>query len=261
MGYYILSLLYFSIAIGSLMSTAINKKLGRYKCLILGGFGHFTFVFASAFPAYKFDHPESKAWYTSSGFMCTLLIICAIINGFGAAIIWVAEGSYVASCAIPKTKGFFFGFFWVIYMSSQVVGSLIGATILENHESQTAMYVIMSILAFLASLAFVLTREPLVLETGENPRITLQASQLSNVHDYFNNTSGNDSSFQESFKSTFLKRGNTGGSIGQIRSSVPGMPSSSEDNKTYDEITAVARPSYKTNRDTEKDQLPEVEHL
>ena len=133
-GYYILAALYLSIAVGSLMSTAINKKLGAYKCLVLGGFGHFSFVFASTFPAYKYDHPESTSFFTSAGFMCSLLFLCAIMNGFGAAIIWVAEGGYVASCAIPKTRGFFYGFFWLVYMSSQVVGSLVGAYLLENER-------------------------------------------------------------------------------------------------------------------------------
>ena len=118
LGYYILAVLYLSIAFGSLISTAINKKLGTYKCLILGGFGHFSFVFASTVPAYKYDHPESTSFLTSSGFMGSFLILCAILNGLGASIIWVAEGSYVAECAIPRTRGFFYGFFWMVYQSS-----------------------------------------------------------------------------------------------------------------------------------------------
>ena len=165
LGYYLLATLYLSIAVGSLMSTAINKKLGSYKCLVLGGFGHFSFVFASTFPAYKFDHPNSTSFFTSTGFQCSFLVLCAIFNGIGASIIWVAEGSYVASCAIHKTRGFFYGFFWMVYMSSQVVGSLLGAVLLSNEKSQTAFYCILSVLALLASLAFGFTRRPLVLET------------------------------------------------------------------------------------------------
>ena len=46
LGFYILAVLYFSIAVSSIMSTALLKKLGTYKCLIFGGFGHFCFVFA-----------------------------------------------------------------------------------------------------------------------------------------------------------------------------------------------------------------------
>ena len=117
--------------------------------------------------------------------MCSLLLICATINGLGAAIIWVAEGSYVASCATQKTRGFFYGFFWMVYMSSQVVGSLGGALLLDNQKSQTAFYSLMSVMAFLASLAFALTRRPLVLETEATERVVLQASHLSHVHEYF----------------------------------------------------------------------------
>ena len=135
LGYYILATLYLSIAFGSLVSTAVTKKLGTYKCLVLGGFGHFSFVLASTFPAYKYDHPESSSFFTSTGFMGSLLILSAVLNGFGASIIWVAEGSYVASCAMPKTRGFFYGFFWMFYQSSQVVGSLMGGLLLAHDRS------------------------------------------------------------------------------------------------------------------------------
>ena len=118
LGFYILAVLYFSIAVSSVMSTALLKKLGTYKCLILGGFGHFCFVFAQIFPAIKYDNPDSDSLVTSDGFITTMLIICALINGFGAALIWVANGNYISECATPKTKGFFYGFFWVVYMMS-----------------------------------------------------------------------------------------------------------------------------------------------
>ena len=118
LGYYILATLYLSIAVGSLISTAIVKKIGVYKCLILGGFGHFSFVFASTFPAYKYDHQDEDSFITSKGFIGMLLLLSALLNGLGASVIWVAEGSYIASCAIPKTRGFFYGMFWMFYQSS-----------------------------------------------------------------------------------------------------------------------------------------------
>lgn len=132
LGFYILAVLYFSIAVSSVFSTALLKKLGTYKCLIFGGFGHFCFVFAQIFPAVKYDHPDNDSVVTSDGFITTLLIICALINGTGAALIWVSNGNYISECATPKTKGFFYGFFWIVYMMSQVVGSLIGAAILDS---------------------------------------------------------------------------------------------------------------------------------
>lgn len=160
-----MAVLYFSIAVSSIFSTALLKKLGIYKCLIIGGFGHFCFVVAQIFPAIKYDNPDSTSFVTSNGFITTLLIICALINGTGAALIWVSNGNYISECATPKTKGFFYGFFWIVYMMSQVVGSLIGAAILKSGQNQTFFYVALAVLAAGASLSFWFIRKPLVLET------------------------------------------------------------------------------------------------
>jgi hypothetical protein len=46
LGYTLLAILYLFIGIGSLMSSALLKKWGMKKCMVLGGLGHFTFVFA-----------------------------------------------------------------------------------------------------------------------------------------------------------------------------------------------------------------------
>lgn len=184
-GFYTLATLYFSIAISSLMSTALLKKLGIYKCLILGGFGHFCFVFAQIFPAIRYDNgEESTGFFTSDGFIKTLLIICALINGFGAAIIWVANGSYIAECATPKTKGFFFGFFWFVYQSSQSAGSVIGALILRSGRNQTFFYLSLGILAALASLSFWFIRKPIKVQTVSESGMRIQASQLSHLREY-----------------------------------------------------------------------------
>ena len=114
------------------MSTALIKKLGIYKCLIIGGFGHFCFVFAQIFPAIRYDYPNNSSIVTKNGFIIPMLVVCATINGVGASLIWVANGSYISACATPKTKGIFYGFFWIVNMSSQVVGNLIGAVILKS---------------------------------------------------------------------------------------------------------------------------------
>lgn len=167
LGFYILAVLYFSIAVSSIMSTALFKKLGTYKCLILGGLGHFVFVFAQIFPAIKYDYPDSDRFITTDAFITTMLIVMALINGIGAALIWVANGNYISECATPKTKGFFYGFFWIVYMMSQVVGTLIGAIILESGKGQTFFYVSLAVLAALASLSFWFTRKPLVLEVSD----------------------------------------------------------------------------------------------
>jgi len=181
LGFYILAVLYFSIALSSFMSTALFKKLGTYKCLVFGGLGHFCFVFAQIFPAIKYDNPDSESFVTTNSFITTILIVAALINGFGAALIWVANGNYISECATPKTKGFFYGFFWIVYMTSQVVGSLVGAAILESGKGQTYFYVSLAGLACVASISFLFTRKPLVLVLQDTTPPRLQANQLSHV--------------------------------------------------------------------------------
>ena len=57
-------------------------------------------------------------------------IITAAMNGFGAAMLWVAQGKYISQCASEENKGIFNGIFWAFYQASQVLGNVIGAFIL-----------------------------------------------------------------------------------------------------------------------------------
>jgi len=75
------------------------------------------------------------------------------VNGLGEAIMWVAQGKYIADCATENNKGFFFGYFWAYYMSSQIFGNFIAAVILGK-ISQTAYVIIMTVLTLIAAMLF-----------------------------------------------------------------------------------------------------------
>ena len=107
------------------------KKIGINKCLVLGALGHFTFVFAQVLPAWRSEYfidtsdpneedadNKVKVFLQKKGFVIVCLVISVIINGVGAAILWVAEGEYMSKCATEDTKGFYFGMFWSIYQAS-----------------------------------------------------------------------------------------------------------------------------------------------
>lgn len=102
----------------SFLSSAIIKKIGIYTAFFLGSLGHFAYVFASILPAYSYDYPERNQFFDSTATIITILMIGAILNGIGAGILWCAFGVYTSECATPSNKGFFFGLFWFIYMSS-----------------------------------------------------------------------------------------------------------------------------------------------
>ena len=98
-----------------------------------------------------------------------LILVCAAVNGFGAAILWVAEGQYISQCASEANKGFFNSFFWAVLQMSGVIGNLMAAYVISNVE-QSTFYLVMTSLCVLASLFFLLLRIPLKegLDTPEN---------------------------------------------------------------------------------------------
>jgi MFS family permease len=53
-----------------------------------------------------------------------------MLNGFGAGLLWVAQGEYVTNCATDETKGFYFSYFFIIFMISQIVGNLVAGFVL-----------------------------------------------------------------------------------------------------------------------------------
>ena len=59
----------------------------------------------------------------------------------------------MSKCASETTKGFYFGYFWAWYMSSQIFGNLIGAYIIED-TSGPSFFAIMSMIMFIAVLGF-----------------------------------------------------------------------------------------------------------
>jgi len=86
-------------------------------------------------------------------------IIAAVINGFGAALIWTAQGAYVTKCSNDENRGFFMGLFWFILMGSQIFGNLIAAFVL-NSAPQSTFFIVMSCVALLGVFIFLLLGKP-----------------------------------------------------------------------------------------------------
>ncbi|CDW76468.1 major facilitator superfamily protein [Stylonychia lemnae] len=133
--------------------------MGTKLSLVVGGVCYFFWVFCFLAPSFKSQFPDSDSFIFNRGFITFLLFFTATINGFGAGILWVAQGQYVSDCASDKNKGFFFSYFWAWFMSSQIIGNLLAALILGNFE-QSTFYIIVSVAAFLGAMIFLLLRRP-----------------------------------------------------------------------------------------------------
>jgi hypothetical protein len=84
----------------------------------------------------------------------------AMINGMGAGVLFTAEGRFISSCANEDNKGFFFSYYYFIFMASQVFGNLIAALVLGG-SSQSTYYIVMAVLAFVATFAFLFLKKPI----------------------------------------------------------------------------------------------------
>ena len=135
MGFYSLAVLYCVFSICSFFATPFVNKCGERVSMTLGALCYtlYTgcFVLASA-PSY-FDDRDSwdpSYWAFNKGFIKAVILITAAINGFGASILWVAQGRYISRIASDENKGTFNSVFWAFFMSSQIVGSLFAAVVL-----------------------------------------------------------------------------------------------------------------------------------
>lgn len=172
------------MAITSLVAPSVVKKLGWKKSLLLGGLGQFLFVFLSVFPVWaneiNQENPDEKSTLRSNGVVETVLIFGVFFSGVGAALLWVAQGEYFSLCMTEESKGFYFGFFWSIYQSSQIFGNLFGAVLLKALSDMVGFFIIMSIIALLASISFLFIRKPHV-HRGRRK----DANDLANESQYF----------------------------------------------------------------------------
>lgn len=84
------------------------------------------------------------------GFICFFICLCAIIAGIGTGLLWVSLGRYMTQCANDTNKGMFNAVFWVFMMTCQVVGNILGATIIEKIK-QSTFFIGFTILALIAA--------------------------------------------------------------------------------------------------------------
>ncbi len=115
------------------------------------------------------------------------------MNGFGAGILWVANGYYISECACDSNKGFFNSYFWAIFMMSQIFGNLIAALVLGFSDNQTTYYISMSVIALAGALFFLLLKKP----RKKTILIRSAPETQTNISPTIDNTTRNDDEFDE----------------------------------------------------------------
>jgi len=130
LGYWSVACIYISFTLSSLLfSSAFVIATSTKISLAVGAFLYLGFIGANIYPM----------WIT--------LVIAAVILGFGAAIIWTAQGSYVTNAALCYAKlsnkpprssiGLFNGIFFGIFQLSMLIGNILSSVILSSGGSSS----------------------------------------------------------------------------------------------------------------------------
>jgi hypothetical protein len=153
--------LYLTLGFGCLVGTAIMGKIGVKRSLMLGSFCDTLWVLCSLPPALKAENTGTESFFFSDGFIYFTALFASVLDGFGDAVQWVAQGKYISDCATEKTKGFYFSYFWTYYMSSQVFGNLIAAFVLKYFK-QSTFFLIMAAFSSSSIIIFALLQKPVL---------------------------------------------------------------------------------------------------
>ena len=92
LGFYSLGVIYIVFAMCCFFATVIVKKCGAKLSLFGGSLCYSFYTSAFILSSFRTYHLDSDAWYLNKTFIIFLVYFAAAVNGFGASILWVAEG-------------------------------------------------------------------------------------------------------------------------------------------------------------------------
>ena len=153
LGFYSLGVLYFTFAFSCFIATPIVNKCGERFSMTLGSFCYFMYVSSFIFASASIKYEDEEYGILKKNSIETIILITAAFNGFGASILWVAQGSYLSKIATDANKGTYNSIFFAFFMACLIVGVLFGAIVLDNTDAFT-FYIAMSATCFAASLFF-----------------------------------------------------------------------------------------------------------
>merc|ERR1712137_334025 len=142
LGFWCLSLLYFSFALSSLVSGVVVKKLGAKMALFVGSLGYTEFVFANLYPV---------GW---------VLLPSSVVIGIGASLLWTAQGTYTSKSSVEQTLGVHMGMFFALYQMNQIFGNLFAALFLTRGFNTSGLFVVLGVVSAFASGMFLTLRSP-----------------------------------------------------------------------------------------------------
>eukprot|EP01121_Diplochlamys_sp_Union-15-3_P016885 TRINITY_DN5834_c0_g1_i1.p1 TRINITY_DN5834_c0_g1~~TRINITY_DN5834_c0_g1_i1.p1 ORF type:complete len:437 (-),score=44.81 TRINITY_DN5834_c0_g1_i1:137-1447(-) len=154
-----LVVLYVTVAITVFMAPMVVAFIGEKWTMVLGGACYVVYI-ASLIKVVK-----------------SVVLIAAVIIGFGASILWVAQGMFITMCSNNDERGAYSGIFWAIFQFSNVFGNLC-AYLIFPHISKSALFATFTVTGCVGVLLLTLLKPIQVLSASTITDDTLVTDEI-----------------------------------------------------------------------------------
>ncbi|KJE89418.1 hypothetical protein CAOG_00889 [Capsaspora owczarzaki ATCC 30864] len=134
-----LAVLYCTVAASVFSAPFIVARFGERKTMVFGAACYVVFMISLIEIVYG------------------VVVFCSMIIGFGAGILWVAEGSYLTKNSLDSERGRNSGMFWGIFQLCNVLGNLVAFFVFQAFSS-TTLFVMFTVLGSAGVLLMCLLR-------------------------------------------------------------------------------------------------------
>jgi len=165
-------LLYSVFAVGCFFAPAITTKLGCKMTMFLGICGYAAMVVSGLIFFEGADHDLKHTDDCCSGLQWVVLAGGALL-GFGAAILWTAQGRLILEYTNDANRGFLFGVFWAFFQAAALVGGVLALVYFNQMGDDgdlTPLYFIFLSCIFIGGAGVFVLQEPEAIEDPLSPR-------------------------------------------------------------------------------------------
>ena len=140
----------------SLVAGPTIKAIGNRWALTLGALTYTIYTGLQILPVEQSENGYFKDGHT---WIYIVVVLGAMINGWGASLCWNGQGMYITECAAESNKGLYNSILWMGNMATYISGNLMAAFVISD-LSESLFYMIMTALCVITTIYFMFTPKP-----------------------------------------------------------------------------------------------------
>ncbi|KAM3137371.1 hypothetical protein pb186bvf_010551 [Paramecium bursaria] len=145
--------LYLVYAFGTLFSNNICSRVSPKYTLFFSGLMYSIYLSSGILVSWCYDNNQQTTGVCSKASIYTYVLFGAALCGLGASTLWVAQGQYIQAISTISSRGMFFGIFWALFQSSQILGNVLGLVLVSI--SSFTYFVVMTIVCLAGAVSFI----------------------------------------------------------------------------------------------------------